>query len=189
MKSFLGWILLSKLLWEIIISESFNKHDCWIIYLCLILSVGWSSSRLERLIAATRSYAKLGADLVTFFLGLVQGAYPAYTRKVPDEQTSVATTYINALRSPRKDIQKSIQRHLQKLLYVLFTEEASTMNGRYRSTVYRFLIVYSFRKEGNIDYCGTITQHISKLVFFGRCAIYQRIQQEMEKRGNIGFFS
>ena len=81
-----------------------------------------------------------------------------------------------------------MQGHLQKLLYVLFTQKVSTMNAWYRSTVYWFLIVYSFYKEGNIDYCGTITQHISKLVFFGQYAIYQRIQQEMEKRDSVGFF-
>lgn len=162
-------------------AESFYIHP--------LFSTGWSSSRLERLIAGTTSYAKLGADFITFFLGLMEGKYPAYIREVPDKQRLAGAAYARALQAPRTDVRKLTQERLQKLLYTLFTEYASTVNGRYRSTVYRFLIVYSFRKEGNIDYCGTITQHISKLVFLGRCAIYQRIKQEMEKRGNAGFFS
>ena len=169
--------------------SSFNNYECNLICSYLHFSTGWSSSRLERLIAGTPSYAKLGADFITFSIGLAKGSYPEYIREVTTEQKLAVTAYTNALLSPRTDIREFIQEKLQKLLYVLFTEKSTTVHSRYRSTVYRFLILYSFRKEGNIDYCGTITQHISKLVFLGRCTIYQKIQQEMKKRGDIGFFS
>lgn len=167
----------------------FNNYECSAICLYLHFSTGWSSSQLERLIAGTPSYSKLGADLITFSLGLAKDSYPEYIWEVTTEQELAAVAYTNALQSPWTDIKKFIQERLQKLLYVLFTEKSTTVHSRYRSTVYRFLILYSFCKEGGIDYCGTITQHISKLVFLGRCAIYQKIQQEMQKRGDIGFFS
>ena len=147
-----------------------------------VLRVGWSTSRLERLVKGATSYSKLGADLITFCLGLVSGAFPKYTRPVPDDQRSAAKAYLRALEFSRANTQKLLQR----FLYTLFTQPLA--EDRYRSTAYRFLIVYSFRQEGNIDFCGTITQHISRMVFLGRCAIYQQIQKEMKSRGQ-GFFT
>jgi len=34
--------------------------------------------------------------------------------------------------------------------------------------VYRFLVLYSFRRDGSIEPCNDITQYISKIVFFAR---------------------
>lgn len=140
-------------------------------------SVGWSSSRLEHLLTGTPSYSKLGTDLLTFCIGLVRNPHPKYIRDLPDNQKSAIKAYIRALRSQQTPTQDT----LQELLYLLFTEEVMTTVERYKTTVYRFLILYSFQADGNISWCSTITQHISKLVFFGRCAIYRRIQRGMKK--------
>lgn len=134
--------------------------------------------------AGTRSYSKLGADLVTFCIGLAKGAYPKYVRDLPVGQRSAIKSYLRALLSPQADEQGPLQR----LLYKIFTQKASKPGERYKLTAYRFLILHSFCEEGNIDWCGTITQHISKLVFLGRCAIYQKIKIRMEEHGE-GFFS
>lgn len=149
----------------------------------VVSSTGWTSSRFDRLTTGAGAYSKLCADLITFCVGLVEGVYPNYIRTIPEKQKSAVKKYVHALYSPRANTQE----YLQKLLYMLFTQETIAIGERYRTTVYRFLIVYSFREEGNIDWCGTITQHISKLVFFGRCAIYQEIQKRM-KECVEGFF-
>lgn len=134
--------------------------------------------------AGTPSYSKLGTDLITFCIGLVKDAYPKYIRDLPVEQRSAIKAYLRALLSPQADTQGPLQR----LLYRLFTQKATKPGERYRLTAYRFLILHSFREEGNIDWCSTITQHISKLVFLGRSAIYQKIKIRMEEHEE-GFFS
>ena len=149
-----------------------------------LLSVGWTTSRSEYLVAGSTSYSKLSLDLITFCIGLVKGKYPTYVHNLPRKQKSAVKLFLHAPQSPQADTQGP----LQKLLYRLFTQEASTTGERYRLTVYLFLIVSSFCKEGNIDWCGSITQRISKLVFLGRCAIYQKIWGRMEK-DEQGFFS
>lgn len=149
-------------------------------------SSGWTSSRLDRLTEGTNSYSKLGAELVTFCIGLAKKDYPEYPYSIPDEQGLAVKAYAKALVAPKRAA--SARNLLQQLLYTLFTEEALTTGARYKLTVYRFLILRSFHEDGHIEWCSTITQHLSKLVFFGRCAIYNRIQETMKAR-TMGFFS
>jgi len=54
--------------------------------------------------------------------------------------------------------------------------------------VYRFLVLYSFRRDGSIEPCNDITQYISKIVFFARACIYRRIRETMDAN-HTGFFS
>jgi hypothetical protein len=105
-----------------------------------------------------------------------------YSRPVAPAQISAAKKYIAALGSSRKS-----ERHaLQHFLYRLFTQDKGN-SSKYTLTVYRFLVLYSFRQEGHLAKADVITQYISAIVFLGRAAIFNAIRKSMKKTGH-GFF-
>ena len=119
--------------------------------------------------------------MILFAIGLALKQFRHYSRPVEDDQRSAAIDLLGALHDG--DAQDS----LQHFLLTLFTQNKQD-SSRYTLTVFRFLVLYSFRQEGCLAKSGTVTQYISRIVFFGRGAIFNDIQRSMTKYKQ-GFFS
>lgn len=130
-----------------------------------------------------KTYAGVCTSMVLFVLGLASKEFENYPQEVTSAQKSAAEAFRETLDST--DTQEK-QDALQKLLYKLFTQERGDLN-RYDLTVYRFLILYSFREDGSLQRSGVITQFISAIVFFGRGAIFNKVLEVMKKTKH-GFF-
>lgn len=76
---------------------------------------------------------------------------------------------------------------LQHFLFSIFNQKRSGLPDKYSFLAYSFLVPYSFTDEGTLRGCNIFTQFFSKLIFFGRGAIFNRITSEAE-RDNKGFF-
>ena len=129
-------------------------------------------------------YKKLGVDLVAFVLYAASDRLPSGIKvDVPDEQRVIANEYYNAI-VRQNGREKEV---LQKLLYSMFT---TNMGNRAPNTFpfYRFLVFSSFRTDGGFEACNKVTQVISKIVFFARTAIYNKIK-ELMRTEDKGFFT
>lgn len=128
--------------------------------------------------------------MVLFCIGLAFNQFPHYRRSVDRAQELAAMDLLSALHKYDDNDssgQKLQQAALQRFLLTLFTQNKRNFS-RYTFTVYQFLILYSFRKEGCLSKTGTVTQYISRIVFFGRGAIYNEIKKLMT-RDEEGYFS
>ena len=103
-----------------------------------------------------------------------------YKRPVNPVQKSAAKALQQALDTGEQQEQSA----LQKFLFTLSTQNSQD-SSHHTFTIYRFLILRSFRQEGNLSKSSIITQHISKIVFIVRGAIYNEITSKMteEKSG------
>lgn len=152
-------------------------------------SSGWSSSWFNPLQENSQEiYAKTGTDMVLFCIGLAIGQFPCYSREVEFAQKSAALDFLGFLQySNEGSGKKDLQAALQRFLLTLFTQNKHD-SSRYTFTVFRFLVLYSFRREGCLAKSGTITQYISRIVFFGRGAIFNEIKKVMTKNRH-GYFT
>lgn len=129
-------------------------------------------------------YKQVGVELVTFIVSAALGTLPQNVKpKVPDDQKQIARSYYDALSRGTGEGDQL----LQHLLYATFTHNARSADPK-GLPFYRFLILYSFRRDGSLDACNNITQVISKIVFFARACIYNEIKREM-KTLDEGFFA
>lgn len=120
--------------------------------------------------------------MILFCVGLALGEFEDYSQPVSLAQKSAAKKYVTALGLSKENQDQA----LQDFLYALFTQDRGNLS-RYTLTVYRFLILYSFRREGHLAKAGTITQYISAIVFLGRATILEAIKKSM-KCTKHGFF-
>jgi hypothetical protein len=128
-------------------------------------------------------YTHLGIDMVAFVVAAARECLPeGFGFGLPDRQREDAVAYHVAVESGSGQERKA----LQSLLYSMFTENVREKDVKHLA-VYRFLIFYAFREDGSLDICNNITRFISKIVFFARASIYNRIRAEM-KTNNEGFF-
>lgn len=151
-------------------------------------SSGSSSSWFNPLQDDTQeSYAKTCTDMVLFCIGLTLGQFRHYSRPTEPAQRSAALDLLGAFHDDTGSGQDWQQEALQRFLLTLFTQSKRD-GSRYTLTVFRFLILYSFRREGCLAKCGTITQYISRTVFIGRGTIFNEIKKAMTK-DKQGYFS
>jgi len=147
-------------------------------------SSGYSSSWFKQVeIGTQKRYGKIAIDMVLFCIGLALGDFSRYSWKISKAQRLAVKAYIAALRTNRRD---QTSETLQNLLYALFTQDRGD-SSRYTFTVYRFLILYSFREDGSLSKASVITQYISAIVFIGRGTIFKKIEQSMAYT-NRGYF-
>ena len=126
--------------------------------------------------------------MVLFCMGLALGQFQRYSRPVEDAQRSAALMLLGALHhGDTSSGQAQQQAALQHFLLALFTQDKHN-ESRYSLTVFRFLVLYSFRREGCLAKSGTVTQYVSKVVFIGRGAILNEIKKAMAMN-NQGYFS
>ena len=114
--------------------------------------------------------------MVLFSMALALERLEHYQRPVPDkQQVAMAIALKDALGSS----QDQEQGKLQTFLFALFSQKDPS---QFNFTVYRFLILQSFCPKGQLARPSVITQHISKIVFFGRGAIFNEITSEMTRQ-------
>ena len=127
--------------------------------------------------------------MILFCMGLALGQFPRYRRVVEPAQKSAALKLLDALHDHNtgSSQEQKQQAALQRFLLTLFTQNKHDAS-RYAFTVFRFLILYSFRREGCLAKSSIVTQYISRIVFFGRGAIFNKIKKSMKKE-NSGYYS
>ena len=131
---------------------------------------------------AQQKYRKVGTDMVLFCLGLALQVFTNYEALVEEDEKAAAENFFQALQSDEEEQDVA----LQKFFFSLFTQNKRE-SSRFTLTIYRFLILYSFRPSGNLQKSSMITQYISAIVFFGRGAIFNEIQEAM-RQTKTGFF-
>ena len=122
--------------------------------------------------------------MVLFSLGLALEKLEHYSQKVPPLQESAAASFLKELKNPNST---RAQDALQRFLLSIFTQDGQG-SSHYTFTAYKFLVFYSFRQGGSLSRSGVITQYFSKIVFFGRGAIFKEIHAKMKKK-RCGFFA
>lgn len=124
--------------------------------------------------------------MVLFCIGLALDQFQGYSQPVEAIQRTNALKLFEALQD--NVAFEAQQAALQQFLWTLFTQDKQEAS-RYTLTVYRFLILYSFRREGCLAKSGTVTQYISRIVFFGRAAIFKEIKACMarHKQGHFAY--
>ena len=121
-------------------------------------------------------------------MGLALGQFQRYSQPVEDAQQSAALRLLGALHhGGTSSGQAQQQAALQHFLLTLFTQNKHN-ESRYSLTVFRFLVLYSFSRDGCLAKSGTVTQYVSKVVFIGRGAIFNEIKKAMAMN-NQGYFS
>ena len=122
-----------------------------------------------------RRYGDCGTDLVMFVIGACTDRLGKLHVETTDHQKALVKRLVGRLE--RGD--GSEESSLQDLLRVIFTEYMAN-RPPYALLVYRFLILYSFRRDGSLQPCNNITQTTSMLVFFGRGSILIQIMFLMD---------
>lgn len=121
--------------------------------------------------------------MVLFCISLVLEEFEDYSHQVSTLQESAVKKYVNVLKSGKGNTSQA----LHKLLSALFTQDRGN-SSRHTLTVYKFLMLYSFRQEGHLAKADVITQYISALVFLGRATIFREIETSMSQTKK-GFFA
>jgi len=75
---------------------------------------------------------------------------------------------------------------LQDFLFSLFNQKRCGEADKYTFLTYHFLVLYSFTEHGNLRACNSFSQYFSKVIFFARAAILNRILSvaKQEVKGN-----
>jgi hypothetical protein len=120
--------------------------------------------------------------MILFSIGLALKKFKSYPRRVGGTQKSAAKKFVETLGTGDEQERDA----LQEFLFELFTQDRKNLH-RFTFTVYRFLILYSFRPEGRLAPSNFITQYISRIVFFGRATMFNKIRSEMAHQG-CGYF-
>lgn len=128
-------------------------------------------------------YTHVAIDFVTFILAAALGSLaPGIAGVTPEQQKTRAFAYGDAI--TRGTGQEDALLHA--LLFSIFTHKICGDGPSLPS--YRFLALYSFRKDGNLDAANNITGVTSKLVFLARASIYNSVVAKVNPRENVGFF-
>lgn len=133
--------------------------------------------------SAQEQYGRICTRMILFCISLAVGGSECYSRQISPAQKLATDQYVAALGSGEKNEAQA----LQQLLKSLFTQDRRRF-ARRDWTVYRFLILHSFREQGHLAKASVITQFISAIVFFGRGTIFKAIRRSM-KHSDSGFFT
>lgn len=148
--------------------------------------IGLSTNKFKELqVEASRTaYCKVATDLVMYILGVVAGETPQFKTSLTPETVDAAETFMDTLYTTEEDDQDDA---LQALLFALFNQKLFIDDGKYASPTYSFLVLYSFTEEGALRSCNAISQYFSKVIFFARGAIFNRITSDAKSK-RMGFF-
>lgn len=130
------------------------------------------------------AYCKVGADLVTYGLGVVTRDIKGSGTDFTPEMADAGRRLLAALQTLSTDNQYD---SLQSFLFSLFNQKRSGEANKYTFLAYNFLVFYSFTEHGNLQPCNRFTQHFSKVIFFARTAILNRITSDAT-HNNEGFY-
>ena len=132
-----------------------------------------------------KNYSGALVDLIVFTLGVVNGSIDTWKKTVYNKEIEEAGDFfINAIAGGTDNDMKSA---LQWLIFAIFNQKRIGMADKYSSLVYSFIVLYSFRREGHLSRCNEFTQYISRVIWFGRVSIYNKIKEETKETA-VGFF-
>ena len=130
------------------------------------------------------AYCKVGADLVTYGLGVIRGDIKESGAEPSPEMADAGQRLLTSLQTLSTGAQDEA---LQSFLFSLFNQKRSGEASKYSFLAYNFLVLYSFTEHGNLQGCNRISQYFSKVIFFARTAILNRITSDAI-RDDKGFF-
>jgi hypothetical protein len=133
--------------------------------------------------ASRMAYCKVAADLVTYGLGVIDGSIKEFSTECSPEMVCAGKELLASLQKLSTDDQDNA---LQSFLFSLFNQQQLGEPNKYSFLAFNFLVLYSFTELGQLQYCGTITQHFAKVIFFGRLAVAIRAMTDAA-RDNKGF--
>lgn len=143
---------------------------------------GWTTDRFKQVgDAAWKKYRKIGRDLFTFVIGACMEKLGVIQLDTTQEEKEAADKYLRSVYTG----DGSEMSHFRDLVYAIFTEDQKNRQV-FDVLAYRFLMLYSFRRDGSVKPCNDITQIISGMVYHARGSILQKIQSEMDAR-KVGF--
>lgn len=124
------------------------------------------------------AYCKVAADLIVYALGITTGSIEAKTSFTP-EMVDAGEQLIASLQTLSIDAQ---QNALQEFLFSLFSQKRCGEADKYTFLTYHFLVLYSFTENGNLRACNSFSQYFSKVIFFARAAILNRIMSVAKQK-------
>ena len=130
------------------------------------------------------AYCKVGADLVTYGLGVIYGDIKESGTEFSLEMADAGWRLLASLQTLSTSAQDEA---LQSFLFSLFNQKRSGEASKYLFLAYNFLVLYSFTKHGNLQGCNRISQYFSKVIFFARMVILNCITSDAI-RDDKGFF-
>lgn len=130
---------------------------------------------------AKDKYKGYVADLLTFVIGACKDILGDVQLETTKKEKEAAEKYLRSTRN-HDGFEMS---HFQDLVLAIFTEDRKD-RPVFDVLAYRFLMMYSFRRDGSIQPCNDITQIISGMVFFARGSILIKIQSKMAA-DHLGF--
>lgn len=150
------------------------------------IRIGLSTKKLKDLQceATRKAYSKVATDLVVFSLGVITGEIVEFQTSFTQEIADAGANFMTTLQTTSTSNQDAA---LQSLIYALFTQKRCGDANKYSFLAFAFLVPYSFREDGTLQPCNSFTQYFSKVIFFGRAAIFNSILDDA-KRENKGFF-
>jgi hypothetical protein len=148
--------------------------------------IGVSTHKLKDLQAkeSRTAYCKVAADLITYSLGVITGDIKGSAAELTSEMVDTGQRFLASLKKLSTGDQDDA---LQCFLFSLFNQKRHGETSKYAFLVYNFLVLYSFTKTGSLRTCNTFTQYFSKVIFFARAAILNRITSEATRDAK-GFY-
>jgi hypothetical protein len=146
--------------------------------------LGVSTSKLKDLQEdkSRTAYCKVGADIITYCLEVTTGA-------VQEPKTTFSPEMADAGRGFMRSLMGTSTRNqdeaFQTFLFSLFNQKRTGQAKKYVFLTYTFLAIYSFTEHGNLRACANFSQFFSKVIFFARAAIFNKINSHavQEKKG------
>jgi len=146
-----------------------------------------SSSKLKdmRNVASRAAYCKVASDLTTFCLSVSTGGIEGFKdMQCTPEMTEARQEFMASLGRTSTEAQDAA---LHSFLFSLFTQKRCGTASKFVFPAYDFLVMYSFRPDGNLRSCGYFSQYFSKAVFIVRLMFLKEIRARA-KHDNAGFF-
>jgi len=151
-----------------------------------LFSIGTSKHKLKDFQneKTLKAYSKVGTDLVTFCLGVIEGEITEFKTSFTPEMAAKGKTLLTALHSISTADQ---DRAMQSFLFSIFSQKRCGEANKYSFLAYAFLVPYSYTEHGHLQPCNIFSQYFSKTVFTGRLTIFNKITADAI-RENKGYF-
>ena len=130
------------------------------------------------------AYCKVGANLITYALGVVSGTIKDSGTGFNSEMADAGQKVLDLLKTLSTGDQDEA---LQSFMFSLFNQKQCGEASKYTFLAYNFLVLYLFAEQGNLQPCNRISQYFAKFIFFARVAILNQITSHAACE-NEGFY-
>ena len=148
--------------------------------------IGLSTNKLKDLQndSTRKAYSKVATDCLVYCLGVITGDITEFKTSFTQEMADAADNFLTALQTTSTSDQDDA---LQSFLFSVFSQKRCGTPDKYSFLIYSFLVLYSFSEDGTLKPCNTFSQYNSKVIFFGRSTLFNRIMSDAD-RDEKGFF-